>query len=81
MFYYSVLFLFSILKDFIPKELQSHLAYKFTCGNCNVTYYRKTERHHNVRSSEHISISHFINIVATIVWLATYNHITSFQVL
>ena len=28
------------------------------CGNCNVTYYGKTERHLNVRSSEHIGISH-----------------------
>ena len=45
-------------KDVIPKELQSHLVYKFSCGNCNVTYYGKTERHLNVRSSEHIGISH-----------------------
>ena len=40
----------------IPKELQSHLVYKFSCGNCNVTYYVKTERYLNVRSSEHIGI-------------------------
>ena len=26
-------------KDVIPKELQSHIVYKFLCGNCNVTYY------------------------------------------
>ena len=45
-------------KDVIPKELQSHLVYKFSCGNCNVTYYGKTERHLNVTSSEHIGISH-----------------------
>ena len=45
-------------KDVISKELQSHLEYKFSCGNCNVTYYRKTECHLNVRSSEHIGISH-----------------------
>ena len=25
-------------KDVIPKELQSHII-KFSCGNCNVTYY------------------------------------------
>ena len=68
-------------KDVIPKELQSHLVHKFTCGNCNVTYYGKTERHLNVRSSEHIGIPHFINIVAANVWIATYNHIISFQVL
>ena len=46
------------LKDIIPKELQSHLVYKFSCSNCNVTYYGKTEHHLNVRSSEHIGISH-----------------------
>ena len=40
------------------KELQSHLVYEFSCGTCNVTYYGKTERHLNVRSSAHIGISH-----------------------
>ena len=45
-------------KDVIPKQLPSHLVYRFSCGNCNVTYYGKTERHLNVRSSEHIGISH-----------------------
>ena len=39
-------------KDVIPKELQSHIVYKFSCGNC------KTERHLNVRSSEQLGISH-----------------------
>ena len=28
------------------------------CGNCNVTYYGKTEHHLNVRSSGHIGILH-----------------------
>ena len=52
--------LFSLFrfKDVIPKELQSHIVYKFSCGNYNVTYYGKTEGHLNVRSSEHISILH-----------------------
>ena len=45
-------------QDAIPKEFQSHLVYKFSCGNCNVTYYGKTECHLNVRSSEPIGISH-----------------------
>ena len=45
-------------RDFILKELQSHLVYKFSSGNCNVTYYDKTEHHHNVKSSKHIGISH-----------------------
>ena len=51
----SALFRF---KDVIPKELQSLLVYRFSCGNCNITYYGKTERHLNVRSSEHIAMSH-----------------------
>ena len=52
--------LFSLFrfKDVIPKVLQSRLVYNFSCGNCNVIYYGKTETHHNVRSSEHIGISH-----------------------
>jgi len=29
-------------KDTIPNDLRSHLIYKFTCGNCNVSYYGKT---------------------------------------
>ena len=45
-------------KDVIPKELQSHLVYKFSCSNCNVTYYRKTKYPLNVKPSEDISISH-----------------------
>ena len=44
-------------KDVIPKDLQSNLIYKFTCGNCNVTYYGKTERHFKVRLSEHLGLS------------------------
>ena len=40
-------------KDNIPKELQVHIVYKFSYGNCNVTYYGKTDRHRNVRPSEH----------------------------
>ena len=45
-------------KDVIPKEWQSHIVYKFSCGNCNVTYYGKTERHINVRSNEYLGISY-----------------------
>ena len=50
----SALFRF---KDVIPKELRSHLVYKFSCGSCNATYYGKTERHLDVRSGEHIGLS------------------------
>ena len=45
-------------KYVIPKELQFHIVYKFSCGNCNATYYGKTEPHLNVRCSEYIGISH-----------------------
>jgi len=44
-------------KDRIPKYLQSHLIYKYTCCYCNVTYYGKTERHLKIRSSEHLAIT------------------------
>ena len=45
-------------KDAITKEVQPHRVYNFSCGNCSVTYYGKTECDLNVRSSEHIGISH-----------------------
>ena len=44
-------------KDNIPKFLCSGLVYKFSCSDCNVTYYAKTKRHFKVRMSEHLSIS------------------------
>ena len=44
-------------KDVIPKELRSHLVYKFSCSSCNATYYGKTERHWNASSGEHIALS------------------------
>ena len=44
-------------KDSIPKELRSHIVYRFLCSNCNITYYGETERHLNVRSGEHSSLS------------------------
>ena len=44
-------------KDSIPKELRCHIVYKFLCSNCNITYYGETERHLNVRSREHFSLS------------------------
>ena len=45
-------------KNVIRKELQSHLVYKFSCSNCNVTDIGQTQCHLNIRSSEHIGISH-----------------------
>ena len=44
-------------KGSIPKELCSHLVYKFPCSNCNITYYCETELHLNVRSRKHLSLS------------------------
>ena len=38
--------------------MQFHIVYKLTGSNWNVTYYGKTEHHFNVRSSEHLGISH-----------------------
>ena len=44
-------------KDRIPKSILSGLVYKFTCSDCNVTYYGKTKRHFKVRISEHLGVS------------------------
>ena len=44
-------------KDSIPKELCSHLVHKFLFININITYHGETERHLNVRSGEHLSLS------------------------
>ena len=32
-------------------------AYKYTCGRCNSSYYRETDRHCRVRAVEHIGLS------------------------
>ena len=44
-------------KDHLPFDLVSGVAYKYTCGRCNSTYYGETDRHLKVRSGEHIRIS------------------------
>ena len=44
-------------KDTIPKEISSHLVYKFTCSCCNVTYYGQSERHFFDRSSENLDMT------------------------
>ena len=44
-------------KDAITEKLRSNVVYTFSCSSCNATYYGKTERHSNVRSSEHIGLS------------------------
>ena len=44
--------------NIIPKELQSHIVYRFSFGYFSVTYYGKSGGHLNVRSNKHIGISH-----------------------
>ena len=44
-------------KDIIPKEISSHLVYKFTCSCCSITYYGESERHFFVRASEHLGMT------------------------
>ena len=46
-----------LFKDRLPREMDSMLLYKFTCGVCNCTYIGETKRHFQVRSSEHMGIS------------------------
>ena len=35
----------------------SKVAYKYTCGKCNSSYYGETDRHLRVRAGEHIGLS------------------------
>ena len=44
-------------KDTIPKEISSHLTYKFMCSCCNEPYYGESERHFFVRASEHLGMT------------------------
>ena len=45
-------------KDPIPKDLISGVVYKFQCGLCNESYYGESIRHLDIRSGEHIGMSH-----------------------
>ena len=44
-------------KDTLDKKIRSDLVYRYTCSNCNITYYGKTYRHFFTRAAEHIGIS------------------------
>ena len=44
-------------KDTLDKKLRSNIVYRYTCSNCNVTYYGKTYRHFFTRAAEHMGIS------------------------
>ena len=63
-----------------PKELESHIVCKFLCGSCNNTYYGRTLCHFNVRSGEHLALSHLTgkrvecNPSAVSGHLLQYNH-------
>ena len=48
-------------KDRLPREMDSMLLYKFTCGTCNCTYIGETKRHFQVRSYEHMGVSLLTN--------------------
>ena len=44
-------------EDTLNKNTRSSLPYRYTCSNCNVTYYGKTYRHFFTRAAEHMGIS------------------------
>ena len=44
-------------KDSLDKKIHSDLIYRYTCSNCNVTYYGKTYQHFFTRAAEHMGIS------------------------
>ena len=44
-------------KDTLDKKIRSDLVYRYTCSNCNVTYYGKTYRHFFTRAAERMEIS------------------------
>ena len=44
-------------KDPLEKKIHSGIIYRYTCGNCKVTYYGKTFRHFYTRAAEHMEIS------------------------
>ena len=44
-------------KDPLEKKIHSGIICRYTCSNCNVTYYGKTFRHIYTRATEHVGIS------------------------
>ena len=44
-------------KDTLEKKIRSNLIYRYTCNNCNITYYGKTYPHFFTRVAEHEGIS------------------------
>ena len=44
-------------KDPLEKIIRSGIIYRYTCSNCQVTYYGKTFHHLYTRAAEHMGIS------------------------
>ena len=44
-------------KDSLDKKICSDLVYRYTCSNCNITYYGKTYQHFFTRAAEDMGIS------------------------
>ena len=48
---------FFTFKDKLPAALDSHVIYKYTCANCNVSYVGCTKRYWEKRLEEHTHVS------------------------
>ena len=44
-------------RDGIPKNLRSHIVYKFWCSYCNTNYYGQTEKYLLVHSAEYLGLT------------------------
>ena len=47
----NILFQF---EDSLEKKVRSRIICRYTCSNCNVTYYGKTFRHFYTKAAEHM---------------------------
>ena len=45
------------LKDTLSKKIRSFRVYRYTCSNCNNTYYSKTYCHFFTRAVNHVDVS------------------------
>ena len=43
--------------DILDKKICSDLIYRYSCSDCNATYYGKTYQHFFTRAAEHMAIS------------------------
>ena len=48
---------FFTFKDKLPAALDSHVIYKYTCANCNVSHVSCTKRYWEKRLEEHTHVS------------------------